>query len=78
MTEVEAHMATYSLFAIDHQQQIANRQYKIQLMTFLVYAYVATLTVASLAVGIRMRYLAISGEDVSTYLLMRAKSCFSQ
>ena len=26
-TEVEAHMATYSLFAADHQQQVAHRQY---------------------------------------------------
>ena len=29
-----------------------------------------------LAVGIRMRYLAISGEDSSTYLLVCDKSCF--
>ena len=28
MTEVEAHMASYSLFATDHQQQVAHRQYK--------------------------------------------------
>ena len=26
MTEVEAHMATYSLFATDHQWQVAHRQ----------------------------------------------------
>ena len=32
--------------------------------------------VAVLAVGIRMRYLAISGEDSSTYLLVCDKSCF--
>ena len=41
-----------------------------------VYAYVVTLRVAVLAVGIRMRYLAISGEDSSTYLLVCDKSCF--
>ena len=34
------------------------------------------LTVAALAVGIHMRYLAISDEDLSTYLLVRDKSCF--
>ena len=28
MTEVEAHMASYSLFATDHQRQAAHRQYK--------------------------------------------------
>jgi len=27
-TEVEVHMATYSLFATDHQRQFAHRQYK--------------------------------------------------
>ena len=26
--DVEAHMATYSLFATDHQWQVAHRQYK--------------------------------------------------
>ena len=43
---------------------------------FSVYAYVATLTVAALAVGICMQYLGISGEDLSTYLLVFDKSCF--
>ena len=28
MTEVEAHMASYSLFATDHQWQVPHRQYK--------------------------------------------------
>ena len=28
MTEVEVHMASYSLFATDHQRQVAHRQYK--------------------------------------------------
>ena len=28
MTEVEAHMASYSLFATDYQWQVAHRQYK--------------------------------------------------
>ena len=28
MTEVEAHMASYSLFATDHQRQVVHRQYK--------------------------------------------------
>ena len=28
MTEVEAHMASYSLFATDHQWQVVHRQYK--------------------------------------------------
>ena len=28
MTEVEAHVASYSLFATDHQRQVAHRQYK--------------------------------------------------
>ena len=28
MTEVEAHVASYSLFATDHQWQVAHRQYK--------------------------------------------------
>ena len=39
---------------------------------FGVYAYLASLTAAALAVGMRMRYLAISdsGEDLSTYLLV--------
>jgi len=27
-TEVEVHMATYSLFATDHRRQVAHRQYK--------------------------------------------------
>ena len=36
----------------------------------------APLIVAALAVGIRMQYLALSGEDLSTYLLVRDKSCF--
>ena len=36
---------------------------------------IATLTVAALAV---MRCLAISGEELSTYLLVRDKSCFVQ
>ena len=46
------------------------------LVQSLVYAYVATLRVAALAVGVGMRYLAISGEDLSAYLLVRDKSCF--
>ena len=29
-TEVEPHMATYCLFAINHQQQVTHRQYKFQ------------------------------------------------
>ena len=29
-TEVEANMATYSLFATDHQRQVVHRQYNIQ------------------------------------------------
>ena len=33
-TEVEAHMASYSLFAIDHQQQAAHRQYKFRSRRF--------------------------------------------
>jgi len=48
------------------------------LVQSLVYAYVATLRVAALAVGVGMRYLAISGEDLSAYLLVRDKSCFVQ
>ena len=28
MTEIEAHMATYSLFATDHRWQVAHRQYR--------------------------------------------------
>ena len=28
MTEVEAHMASYSLFATDHQWQVVHGQYK--------------------------------------------------
>ena len=28
MTEVETHMASYSLFATDHQRQVVHRQYK--------------------------------------------------
>ena len=28
MTEVEAHMASYSLFATDHQRQVVHREYK--------------------------------------------------
>ena len=28
MTEVEPHMAFYSLFATDHQRQVVHRQYK--------------------------------------------------
>ena len=28
MTEVEAHMASYSLFAKDHQRDVVHRQYK--------------------------------------------------
>ena len=28
MTEVEVHMATYSLFATDHRRQVAHKQYK--------------------------------------------------
>ena len=47
-----------------------------ELSVKLSYAYVVTLRVAVLAVGIRMRYLAISGEDSSTYLLVCDKSCF--
>ena len=27
MTEIEVHMASYSLFATDHQRQVAHRQY---------------------------------------------------
>ena len=46
------------------------------LVQSLVYAYVATLRVADLAVGMGMRYLAISGEDL--YLLVHDKSCFLQ
>ena len=30
MTEIEAHMATYSLFATDHRWQVAHRQYEFQ------------------------------------------------
>ena len=30
MTEVKAHMATYSLFAADYWRQVAHRQYKFQ------------------------------------------------
>ena len=33
-TEVEAHMASYSLFAIDYQWQAAHRQYKFQSRRF--------------------------------------------
>ena len=29
-TEVEAHMASYSLFATDHERQAAHRQYKFR------------------------------------------------
>ena len=29
-TEVEAHVATYSLFATDHQRQVSHRQYKFR------------------------------------------------
>ena len=29
-TEVEAHMATYCLFATNHQRQVAHRQYKFR------------------------------------------------
>ena len=29
-TEVEAHMATYCLFATNHQRQVAHRLYKFQ------------------------------------------------
>ena len=28
MTKIEAHMASYSLFATDHQRQVVQRQYK--------------------------------------------------
>ena len=28
MTEVEAHMASYTLFAKDHQRHVVHRQYK--------------------------------------------------
>ena len=57
---------------------IRNSTHVVTLVWSLVYAYFATLTVAALAVGIRMRYLAISGEDLSTYLLVHDKSCFVQ
>jgi len=30
MTEVEAHMATYSLFATDHRRQVSHRLYKFR------------------------------------------------
>ena len=33
-TEVEAHMASYFLFATDHQRQAANRQYKFRSRRF--------------------------------------------
>ena len=33
-TEVEAHMATYSSFAIDHQRQAAHRQYNFRSRRF--------------------------------------------
>ena len=33
-TEVEAHMASYSLFAADHQWQAAHRQYKFRSRRF--------------------------------------------
>jgi len=29
-TQVEAHMATYCLFATNHQRQVAHRQYKFR------------------------------------------------
>ena len=29
-TDVEAHMATYSLFSTNHQRQVAHRQYKFR------------------------------------------------
>ena len=29
-TEVEAHMASYSLFATDHQRQVTHRQYEFR------------------------------------------------
>ena len=55
------------------------RHYKRQKFSschdFSVYACVATLTVAALAVGMSMRYLTISGEDLAAYLLVGHKSC---
>ena len=48
------------------------------LVQSLVYAYVTTLRVAALAVGMGMQYLAVSGEDLSACLLVRDKSCFIQ
>ena len=47
-------------------------------MTVFMHMYIATLRVAALAVGMSMRYLAISGEDLSAYLLVHDKSCFVQ
>ena len=32
-TQVEAHMATYCLFATNHQRQVAHRQYNISITT---------------------------------------------
>ena len=97
-TQVEAHVATYCLFATNHQRQVAHRQYKFRSRRWLsvhasgrqgpclnstykrqkfsschdfsVKAYVATLKVAALAVGMSMQYLAISGEDLAAYLLV--------
>ena len=34
MIEVEAHMASYSLFATDHQRQVAHKQYKFWSLRF--------------------------------------------
>ena len=48
---------------------VRNSAHVMTLVQSLVYAYVVTLTVAVLAVGIRLRYLAIFGEDSSTNLL---------
>ena len=57
---------------------VGNSAHVMTLVYILVYAYVATLRVAALAVGIHMRYLAISGEDLSTCLLVRDRSYFVQ
>ena len=57
---------------------VRNSAHVMTLVYILVYAYVATLRVAALAVGIHMQYLAFSGEDLSTCLLVRDRSCFVQ
>ena len=59
---------------------VRNSAHVMTLVQSLVYAYVATLTVADLTVGIRMRYLAILGEDfiIDMSILVCGESCFVQ